>query len=304
MQYVLQTDRLCKKYRHTQALCDCSIHIPAGAIYGFVGENGAGKTTLIRMICGLQKPTSGSFTLFGTSNRDRHIENARQRLAAVVEGPAIYSDMTAEENLKYQYRLLGLPSEQGLPELLQTVRLQDTGKKKVRSFSLGMRQRLAIALALVGGPDFLILDEPTNGLDPQGVIELRELLLRLNRRQQITLLISSHHLDELSRLATHYGFIANGTMRQEISAQELERVCKKCTRLRVSDTQLLARTLDTLQLPYEVLSDTQANVFAEVPIYEMTLALEQIGVRLLSVHEQDETLESYYLNLIGGGKYE
>ncbi|MDE5931786.1 MAG: ATP-binding cassette domain-containing protein, partial [Lachnospiraceae bacterium] len=225
---------------------------------------------------------------------------SRRRMGAIVESPSIYLDMTAEGNLRAQYQVLGLPSRDGIAELLELVGLENTGKKKARDFSLGMRQRLGIAVALAGTPDFLILDEPVNGLDPQGIIEMRELILRLNRERQITVLISSHILDELSRLATHYGFIDSGRMVKEISAEELEAACRKCVRLEVSDSRILARVLDEMQMEYTVLSNTQADVFARINITELTLALAKQSCNVLSIQEKDESLESYYINLIGG----
>ena len=195
MEYVLKTNNLCKHYRNFKALNGLSMNVPKGAIYGFVGKNGAGKTTLIRLICGLQLPTSGEFELYGIKNSDKAVSRSRRRMGAVVETPSIYLDMTAEDNLKQQYRILGLPSFDGLAELLELVGLSNTGKKKAKNFSLGMRQRLGIAVALCGSPDFLVLDEPVNGLDPQGIIEIRELILKLNREHQITVLISIHILD-------------------------------------------------------------------------------------------------------------
>ena len=302
MKYILTADNLNKNYRHSHALHNFSMHIPKGAIYGFVGENGAGKTTLIRTICGLQAPTSGTYSLYGVKNTDKCIREAQQRIGAVVESPAVYLDMNAENNLKYQYHVLGLPTYDGLKELLHLVGLEKTGRKKVRNYSLGMKQRLGIAVALVGNPDFLILDEPTNGLDPQGIIELRELILKLNRQRQITVLISSHNLDELSRIATHYGFIVNGAMAKEITAEELDKACRKCAVLTVTDTGVLARALDLLGLEYVILSGSTANVYGEIPISELTLELAKDQCRILSLHEKDETLESYYINLIGGGK--
>ena len=175
MEYVLTTNALTKSYGHFQALHGLTMHVPKGAIYGFVGRNGSGKTTLIRLICGLQHPSSGDFTLYGRKNTADDINRSRRRIGAVVETPAVYLDMTAEENLKMQYRILGLPSLDGLADVLRIVGLEHTGKKKAKNFSLGMRQRLGIAIALAGSPDFLILDEPANGLDPQGIIEMREL---------------------------------------------------------------------------------------------------------------------------------
>ena len=304
MKYILTADNLNKNYRHSHALHNFSMHIPKGAIYGFVGENGAGKTTLIRTICGLQAPTSGTYSLYGVKNTDKCIREAQQRIGAVVESPAVYLDMNAENNLKYQYHVLGLPTYDGLKELLHLVGLEKTGRKKVRNYSLGMKQRLGIAVALAGNPDFLILDEPTNGLDPQGIIELRELILKLNRQRQITVLISSHNLDELSRTATHYGFIVDGSMVKEITAEELAKACRKCAVLTVTDTGVLARALDLLGLEYDILSESTANVYGEIPISELTLELAKDQCRILSLHEKDETLESYYINLTGGGRYE
>ena len=302
MEYVLQTDSLTKKYRNFQALNGLSMHIPKGAIYGFVGKNGAGKTTLIRLICGLQEPTSGEFTLYGIKNSSRDIVKSRRRMGAVVETPAIYLDMTAEENLKQQYLILGLPSYDGIPELLKLVGLENTGKKKAKHFSLGMKQRLGIAVSLVGDPDFLVLDEPVNGLDPQGIVEIRELILKLNREKQITVLISSHILDELSRLATHYGIIDQGRMVKELSAQELEAASRKCVRIEVSDTAVLARVLDSMKLEYRILSETTANIFAKVNVTQLTIALAKENCEVLSIQENDESLESFFISLVGGAK--
>lgn len=304
MEYILTTDALCKNYRDFKALNGLSMHIPKGAIYGFVGKNGAGKTTLIRLICGLQEPTSGSYALYGRQHTDRAITAARRRMGAVVETPSIYLDMTAEDNLKQQYRILGLPSFDELTDILQLVGLEQTGKKKARNFSLGMRQRLGIAIALVGDPDFLVLDEPVNGLDPQGIIEVRELILKLNRERQITVLISSHILDELSKLATHYGFIDHGTIVKEISATELEAACKKRTRIEVGDTKVLARVLDTMQVDYLILSDTVADIYEKVNISQLILALSAENCEVTSLQEQEESLESYYVSLVGGGTHE
>lgn len=302
MEYVLTTRDLGKSYRHFKALNGLTMHIPRGSIYGFVGKNGAGKTTLIRLICGLQPPTCGSYTLYGVENTDAGIRKSRRRIGAVVETPSIYQNMTALENLKEQYRILGLPSFDGIFELLHLVGLADTGKKKARDFSLGMRQRLGIAIALCGNPDFLVLDEPINGLDPQGIIEIRELILKLNRQRQITVLISSHILDELSRMATHYGFIDRGQMVKEVSAADLEKSCRKCIHLEVTDTGALARVLDGMDAEYTILSDREADVYAKIGVSRLTLALAEENCDVISLRERDESLESYYVSLIGGQK--
>lgn len=302
MDYVLTTTDLCKQYGQFKALDGLNMHVPKGSIYGFVGKNGAGKTTLIRLICGLQRPTAGSYRLYGKENKSPEITNSRRRMGAVVESPAIYGEMTALDNLKMQYRVLGLPSEEGIQELLQLVGLEGSGKKKARQFSLGMRQRLGIAMALAGDPDFLVLDEPINGLDPQGIIEIRELILRLNRERQITVLISSHILDELARLATWYGFIDRGRIVKEISAEDLEATCRKCLRVEVSSTQALARVLDETGVEYEILSGTTADIYARLNVSRLVSDLQVQGCELLNVQERDESLESYYLNLVGGEK--
>lgn len=304
MEYVLKTQNLQKEYRKFKAMNGVSMNVPKGAIYGFVGKNGAGKTTLIRLICGLQFPTGGEYELYGIKNTDSAISQARRRMGAVVETPSIYLDMTAEDNLKQQYRILGMPSFDGIAELLKLVGLENTGKKKARNFSLGMRQRLGIAVALCGNPDFLVLDEPINGLDPQGIIEVRELILKLNRERQITVLISSHILDELSRLATHYGFIDGGRIVREMSAAELEQACRKCVRLTVSDTEKLAPVLDVMAIEYKIIDSETADVFGKPNLTKLTMALSEQGCELLSAKEQDESLESFYISLVGGGKNE
>lgn len=300
MDFILTTQNLGKQYRHFQALNGFHMHVPKGSIYGFVGRNGAGKTTLIRLICGLQEPTEGSFSLYGMKNSDDNIIHARRRMGAVVETPAIYLDLSAADNLKQQYRLLGLPSFDSIPELLKLVGLENAGTKKARKFSLGMKQRLGIAIALAGDPDFLVLDEPINGLDPQGIIEMRELVLKLNRERGITILISSHNLDELSRLATYYGIIDKGRMVKELSAEELEASCRKCTEIEVSNMSALTRVLERMDVDYEVRSETRADIFARVNITQLALALAEENCNIRSIAEKDENLESFFIALTGG----
>lgn len=302
MEYVLTGKGLTKSYGHFKALDGLTMSVPKGAIYGLVGRNGAGKTTLIRLICGLQEPSSGSFVLYGVNHTERAIHRTRRRMGAVVETPSIYLDLTAADNLKEQYRVLGLPDDSGIPELLKLVGLGDTGKKKARNFSLGMKQRLGIAVALAGSPDFLVLDEPVNGLDPQGIIEIRELILKLNRERRITVLISSHILDELAKLATHYGFVDGGRIVKELSAEELEDDCRKCIRMEVSDVRPLARILDGMGIEYKILTDTRADVYAKVKVTQLATALAAENCELLSMQERSENLESYYVSLIGGQK--
>lgn len=304
MDYVLTTNCLSKKYKNFQALNGLTMHVPKGAIYGFVGKNGAGKTTLIRLICGLQEPTSGEYTLYGRKNTEKDIVKSRRRMGAVVETPSIYLDMTAEDNLRQQYHILGLPSFDGLHDILKLVGLENTGKKKAKNFSLGMRQRLGIAIALVGDPDFLMLDEPANGLDPQGIVDIRELILKLNRERQITVLVSSHILDELSKFATHYGFIDNGRIIKEISAAELEEACQKCISVEVSNTEILAHVLDDMKIDYKILSERTADVYAKINVSRLASALAKENCEVISLRERDDSLESYYISLVGGEKHE
>ncbi len=300
MEYIVRTNEICKYYKGFKALNGVTMNIPKGSIYGFVGKNGAGKTTMIRILTGLQLPTKGSFELCGKSSDSSDIHKARRRMGAVVESPALFQDMTAKDNLKQQYINLGLPSYEGLNELLELVGLADTGRKKVKNFSLGMRQRLGIAIALCGNPDFIILDEPVNGLDPQGIIEIRELILKLNREQGITVLISSHILDELGKLATHYGFIDKGVIIKEMSAEELEAACRKSIRMKVSDTAALARIMDKMGIEYSILSEDTADVYSTMKFSDIAAAFAAEGCDILTMEEHDESLESFYMSLLGG----
>lgn len=305
MEYVLETRSLCKRYKDFQALDGLDMHVPKGAIYGFVGKNGAGKTTLIRQICGLQNPTSGEFSIFGVPcQNEAEISKARLRMGAVVETPSINTRMTAKENLKEQYRLIGLPDFDGIDELLKLVGLENTGNKAAGNFSLGMRQRLGIAIALCGHPDFLVLDEPVNGLDPEGIVEIRELILKLNREENITVLISSHILDELSKLATWYGFIDSGHMICEMSAEEMENASHKSIGVEVSDMNALCRAMEQRKLNYKVISERKAEIYADISVSELVHALEDESCELISSSMHDESLESFYMNLLGGEAHE
>ncbi len=300
MEYTLTTSALSKKYKNFNALNSLNMHVPKGSIYGFVGKNGAGKTTLIRIICGLQTPTQGSYKIYNTSNTEKEIPKIRKRMGAVVETPSIYLDLTAQQNLKQQYTILGMPSYDGINELLKLVNLQNTGNKKAKNFSLGMKQRLSIAVALCGNPDFLVLDEPTNGLDPQGIIELRELILKLNKQHNITVLISSHILGELAKLATHFGFIDNGSLVKEISADELQNACKKCVSVKVTSTKKLAIVLDDMGFEYKIISDKIADIYANVNISKLCEQLAKLNCELIASTQKDESLESFYMNIVGG----
>lgn len=300
MDTILETAHLAKRYKNFQALNDLNIHVEKGAIYGLIGKNGAGKTTLIRIISGLQKPTDGSYTLYGESSSKGNPAKMRRQMGAIIETSSIYGDMNARDNLLVQYKLVGTPSAESIDELLKLVGLENTGKKKAKNFSLGMKQRLGIAIALAGKPDFLILDEPINGLDPQGIIEIRELILKLNREQGITILISSHYLDELSKIATHYGFLESGSIIKEISNAELMKQLEYKIQMKVSDKRAFADYFDQNGIAYETVNDETFNVFGEHNLSKFVHRLFQADLVADEIHEQEESLESYYMNLIGG----
>lgn len=304
MEYCLETVALSKQYKNFKALDGLNMHVPKGSIYGFVGKNGAGKTTLIRLICGLQIPTGGEYKLYGVKNTDKEISKARRRIGAVVETPSIYMDMTARDNLIQQFTVLGIPSHDEIDNILELVGLTGTGKKKAKDFSLGMRQRLGIAIALCGNPDLLILDEPINGLDPQGIIEIRELILKLNKEKDITFIISSHILDELSKIATNYGFIDGGVLVKEMSKEELENSCRKAIHVVVNDTRKLVMAMDEIKIECDVISDTEADIFSDINISELVRILDKKGCELIQTTQKDESLESFYMNLVGGDKNE
>ena len=208
MDYILKAENLTKIYGHHKALDNFSMHIPQGAIYGLVGRNGAGKTTLLRIICGLQEATFGDYSLYGISSRKHEILNARKEMGAVIETPAIYLDMSATGNLKEQYRVLGLRSFDTIPQLLKMVGLEDTGRKKAKNFSLGMRQRLGIAIALVGNPSFLVLDEPTAGLDPKERINIRNFVSELSR--ECVVIFATHVVSDVECIAKEMILIKRG----------------------------------------------------------------------------------------------
>ncbi len=297
--YVLQTKELCKKYRKFTALDGLTMNVPRGSIYGLVGRNGAGKTTLIRLICGLQFPTKGEYELYGIKNTEKDIIQSRRKMGAVVETPAIYLNMTARDNLKQQYRVLGQLDFSGIDEILELIGLSDTGKKKAKNFSLGMRQRLGIGIALCGNPDFLVLDEPINGLDPQGIVEIRELILKLNKEKKITVLISSHILDELAKLATHYGFVDKGKIVRELSAEELEAECRKCTRYTVTDSKIFADAVNKMGIECKIVDETKADVIDKINLTQLVTALSKDNCEILNMEELDESLEGFFISLVG-----
>ena len=223
MDYVLKTNSLCKHYKDYKALNSLTMNVPKGSIYGFVGKNGAGKTTLIRLVCGLQLPTSGDFELYGVKHSDKAISKSRRRMGAVVETPSIYLDMTAEDNLKQQYRILGMPSFDGISELLKLVGLENTGRKRAKNFSLGMRQRLGLAQAIMEDPKLLILDEPFNGIDLLARDEIRGAILSAAVPEKL-LLLSSHLVEEMEAIADRAVFIRSGVLIEVRDLEEMREV--------------------------------------------------------------------------------
>ena len=302
MEYILEINNLEKRYGRNVVIKNLNMHVPKGAIYGLIGKNGAGKTTLIRILCGLQRPTSGTYNILGISNNGGKINNARKRIGAIIENPSICLDMTAEDNLKEQCKIIGLPNFDDVYEILKIVGLEDTGKKKAKHFSLGMKQRLGIAIALVGSPDMLILDEPVNGLDPEGIIEIRELILKRNTEKGITFLISSHYLDELSKIATYYGFMNLNKIVKEISKEELEENFKKKTIIKVNNIKECVIYLEENKIPYKIISNEIIEIYKKINISEFVITLSKKDCIIKDVIEKDESLENYYLNLIGGVK--
>ena len=302
MDYILETKNLGKNYRRNKVLNDLNMHIEKNAIYGLIGKNGAGKTTLIRLICGLQKPTSGTYLICGISNKSKDIKKVRKRIGAIIEVPSLCLNMTAEDNLKEQYKIVGIPNYEGISDILNIVKLDNTGNKKVKHFSLGMKQTLGIAIALVGSPDFIILDEPINGLDPEGIIEIRELIIKLNKEKGITFLISSHYLDELSKIATCYGFLNNGKIVEEISQKKLEQNFKKKIQIKIDNEKECIRYLEEIGTPYKIISSKTIDIYDKINVSELVTALSKRNCTVNNFQEKDETLESYYLNLIGGAE--
>ncbi len=300
---VLVLRSLTKRYGHAAAVEGVDMTIEKGQIYGLVGRNGAGKTTIIRMVTAQTPPTAGEIELFGATD-PKALSAARARTGAMVETPSFYPYLTARENLEYYRRQRGIPGTGCVDRVLSQVGLGDVGKKKFKQFSLGMKQRLGLALALMNSPELLLLDEPINGLDPEGIVEFRNLLLELNQREQTTILISSHILTELSNVATHYGFLDKGHMLEQVSAKALSDKCRACLELRVDDasraSMVLERELGTRD--YEVLPSNVLRLYDHLERPEqVNAALMTAGVALYGAESKNMDLEDYFLGLIGGG---
>lgn len=296
---IFQMEHVVKKYGAHAALDDVNLSIQQGAIYGLIGENGAGKTTLIRILCGLAYPTQGKIYLFGDDTKAGQVKQ-RKRVGCLVESPALYPDMTAEQNLEVHRLQRGIPGKDCIQETLTLVGLENTGHKKAKNYSLGMRQRLALAIALLSKPEFLVLDEPTNGLDPMGIVELRELLLHLNQEKNMTILISSHILSEMYQLATDYGILHKGKFLEQITKDELNEKCKKYLSIQVADTAKASAVIEQqLKTVHYEVTNHEIRLYAYLDQPEVVLkVLADADIKIKKVAPSGEDLEGYFTSLI------
>lgn len=303
-EYILRTINLSKKYKDKLIIDNVNMNIRRGDIYGFIGENGAGKTSVIRLITGLVKITSGNIILFN-SDREENIKTQRKRIGSLIESPALYPEMTAYQNLEAIRLQRGISGKQEIDRVLDLVNLKNAKNKKVKNFSLGMKQKLAIAIALLGDPEFLILDEPINGLDPVSIVEIRELLKKINKDKGTTILISSHILKELNQLATTYGVISNGKLIDEFSSQDLEQRCKLSLDIKVDDINraviIIEEQLNTNN--FKVIKDNTIKLFDYInQPGKVSSVLAKNNIEIQQIMTNGEDLEDYYVNLIGGCK--
>lgn len=299
---ILKTNNLTKKYNRAVVLENVSITLESGKIYGLIGRNGAGKTTLMRLIAGLAFPTEGSIELFG-QNGEKDLQSARKRIGCMIEYPSYIPYMTAKENLTYHKVIRGIPSTTVEDELLKIVGLEDTGKKKARNFSLGMKQRLGIAIALLGDPELLILDEPVNGLDPMGMVEVRKLLTRLCDERQMTILISSHNLPELYQVATDYIIIHKGAIKQSVTIEELDEKCRHHILIGCDQPEKLVSILETQlkTVNYKVMPDKTIKLYDYLDEKEMVAKIIfENNIVITEYTIQGDTLENYFISVIGG----
>lgn len=299
-EYLLETKNLTKKFGNYKAVDGVNIHIKKGAIYGFIGRNGAGKTTFMKMISGLSTQTDGEIYLFGKTGRE--LDEIRNRIGCLIEAPGLYHNMSAYDNIRIKCMLMGLDNKKYIEELLEIVGLEKAGRKKTGKFSLGMKQRLGIALALVGQPDLLVLDEPINGLDPQGIVEVRDTILRLNNEKNMTVMISSHILDELSKIATDYGIIHQGTLLQEITNEELLKKCRERIEIVLDNPDEALPILDKMKFTnYQVIDSRHIEIYERIDESKLlNIELAKNNIFVEQVFVASEELESYYLNLTGG----
>lgn len=299
---LLETRNLSKHYGHHKAVDNVNMHIKKGAIYGFIGRNGAGKTTCLKMISGLSKPTYGEIEMFGYKGKE--LEKIRTRIGCLIEAPGLYGNMTAYENLNIKCKFLGIKQKGYIEDILDIIGLDNVEKKKTKHFSLGMKQRLGIGLALIGEPDLLILDEPINGLDPQGIAEIRDTIQRLQKEKNMTICISSHILEELSKIATDYGIIHNGSLLQELTRDELMRRCSERMEITLEHPRQAVPVLDSMGfVNYQVVDKEHIHVFERLnESAELNMELAKAGIMIKGISITSEELESYFLNLTGGAR--
>lgn len=299
---LLKTTGLTKQFGKQRAVDHIDMHIKKGAIYGFIGRNGAGKTTFLKMISGLSTPTSGEIEMFGYTGKE--LKEIRSRVGCLIEAPGLYGNMSAYDNLKIKCKLFGIKKEGYIEEILKTVGLENVGKKKTKHFSLGMKQRLGIGLALVGEPDLLVLDEPINGLDPQGIVEVRDTILHLQQEGNMTILISSHILEELSKIATDYGIIHNGCILQELTREELMNRCSERIEIVLDEPERAVPVLDSMGFTnYQVVDQEHIEIYERLDdSANVNFELAKAGISVKEIRITNEELESYFLNLTGGAK--
>lgn len=304
-EYVLQTYDISKKYGNTYAIQNISVEIKRGQIYGLIGLNGAGKTTFMRTVVGLITPTSGEIELFGQTG-EKELQRGRSRIGQIIETPAVYPNMTAQQNLEIQRILSRVSDKSVIKQTLDLVELSGTGNKKAKNFSLGMKQRLALAMAMVTNPEFLILDEPVNGLDPVGIIEIRELIRGLAKDRGLTLLVSSHLLDELAQISTHYGIIHKGKLVKQLSAEELARQSHQHIRIITKGsakkaTALLKKNFALKDI--QIVSERELRIGEKTNMTgEMNTLLVRQGIVVESISVTEQRLEEYFVNLTDGIK--
>jgi ABC-2 type transport system ATP-binding protein len=300
MEYILTTENLTKIYGEKRAADSVSLHIKKGDVYGLIGRNGAGKTTILKMICGLSCPTSGSITFEGKTGAE--LSKQMHKIGSLIETPGLFPKMSAYQNIKIKCIVCGKNDDAYIKSLLKLVGLEKVGKKPTQSFSLGMKQRLGIALALVGDPELIVLDEPINGLDPQGIAEMREIIHKLSKERGMTVIVSSHILDELAKVADAFGIINDGKLIDEFTAEELDARCSKYTLLKAGDLETTRKVLADNGLDkYEVFDNGDIKINGEIEdTSKLIAALVGAGVPVYELASVQGTLEQYYLNRTGG----
>lgn len=302
MDYIITTSDLTKRYGDKFAANKVNLHIPRGKVYGLIGRNGAGKTTILKMLCGLSIPTSGSFSFNGKEGKELCTE--MKKIGCLIENPGLYPRMSAYQNLRVKCIAMGKSDPEYINGLLELVGLGNVGKKGARNFSLGMKQRLGIALALAGDPEFIVLDEPINGLDPQGIVEMREIIARLSHERGITVIVSSHILDELHKVADSFGIIHDGCLVDELTSEELNFRCGEYTIVRADDNDALRACLSELGFNDTTVADS-GEVYISDKVDEPATLLRQLIEKGIAVSEftlKQSTLEEYYLRKTGGAK--